>query len=364
VENGTEPFAAGYEDLVGRADDALDVPLQSVVDDDNDNYGPHRFEADTNDRADYRAGLGMSAAARDCALVYRFTGEAEYAERVVDILHHWFLADATYMEPNSVIPNASGAIRQHIWVPSFVYAAAFVRDHPHWDTYDGSRPWDDGQSAGAEAAFGQWLVDWHDTFPDSRPEWCPTNNRWAWRIANKAAVAAYLGNGSLMELAKRMYTAEAETTCPDGSTEKPRPWDDYVSVSEDTGYFNAERGRENAFQYTGYNLLGHAMCCTAFDVWDGTDLWNFNAPTDPTPGSTLWKAFNWYLPYVRNTSTWQWNQTGISDGDIEQAAAAYELAYARWNDFEEGIDSPDRIGVRPHTDRRILGPITLTHGEY
>ena len=363
VIEGVEPFASAYDEFISVADSTFDDSLEAVTDDDGTDHGPHRFVADTNERADYRAALRMSAAARNFGLAYHFTGDDAYARKVVDVLHHWFLGDDTYMIPDNSIPNANGAIRQHVWMPSFLYGASFVRGHRRWGRYDGSRPWDGGDSGDAESAFRQWVVDWHDTFRASEPDWCPTNNRWPWRIANKAAVAAYLDDDDLMTTAKQMYRAQTRTECADGRT-KGRPWADYTDVSPTQGYFEGEIDRENSFQYTGYNLLAHAMCCVAFETWDGTDLWTFDAPgpSDPAPGPTLRKALRWYAPYVRDVDAWEWNTVPVKDEDIEQACTLYELAHTRWNAFDSVLEDPDRIDGRPYWDRRILGPITLTHG--
>ena len=90
---------------------------------------------------------------------------------------------------------------------------------------------------------------------------------------------------------------------------------------------------------------------------------DLNAPTDNKSGSTLWKAFNWYDDYVRDTSAWQWDSSGSpSKTDIREAAATFELAQAHRGDFAGARDNPDRIGGRPHYDYRLLGHLTLTHG--
>jgi hypothetical protein len=357
VEEGIEPFATAYDDLLASADGALGRSLQSVTDDNGD----HTFLIDINGRYDYGAAIGMSETARDCGLAYWFTGEDRYAEKVIDVLHHWCLGEWTYMEPNSLIPNSATPIEQWITIPAFLYGASFVRDHPHWDTYDGSRPWDGGESSDAEAAFRRWVRDWHDTFPESIAGYCVINNMWPWRISNKAAAASYLGDDAVIDLAKRMYRAEAKTTCPDGST-RPRPWSEYRDTGSNEGYFKHELSRNNAFVYTAYNLLAHSTACAAFEAYDGTDLWSFNAPTDPYSGASLRKAFNWFREYPRDVSRWPYNEGGVSNGDVGEACVAYELAHARWDDYDDVIDDPDRIGGRPHWDRRVLGPVTLTHG--
>ena len=361
VDDGKWPFGKAYNRFMNRADKALNASLRSVTDDSGDDYGPHRFEARTNNRADYRAAVKMSEVARDCGLAYWFTGQDKYAEKVVDVVHHWFLKDRTYMIPKSSIPKANGTIRQFIWIPSFLYGASFVRNHYRWGRYDGSRPWDGGDSGDAESAFKHWVRDWQSTLRDSEPDWCIKNNRWPWRIANRAAIAAYLADDDLMTTAKRMYCAEIRNDCA-----KHRHWASWTRVDGNEGYFSVELLRDDAFDYTSYFLLGCATCCTAFEAWDGTDLWSFTGTNDDDGGATLRKACNWSELKKATTNRWSWSRdadgVNISDGDIEQTASLYELAHARWNEFDNQINNSD-VGGRPHWDRRLLGPITLTHGE-
>lgn len=372
VEAEEQPWTWAYESLIDDADSALEGGLESVTDDD----GEHAF-AKENDEYDYEAALRMSRAARDCGLAHWFTGEDRYAERAIELIHHWLLGDSTYMVPTVDVENNNLTIRQHITVPVFVYAASFVRGHPTWGRYDGSKPWTSGDEPDAEAALRAWLEDRYETFPSfrvgrERPGWCQVDNKWAWRITDRAATAAYLQNDEYVRKAREMWQARAETTCEDGR-ERPRPWADFRNSDDrhaykgssdpaQNAYFEEELTRSTAFSYTAYNLKAMTLALVIFERYDGTDLWEFNAPTDEYDGSSLWKAYNWFEEYVRDTSKWRWDEYSISKSEVREATSTYELAYAHWGDFEDVLNDPDKLPRRPFPENRVLGPVTLTHG--
>ncbi|MFB6151437.1 MAG: alginate lyase family protein [Haloarculaceae archaeon] len=363
AENGTDPWKTAYDNLVSDADKAMSASLRSVTDD-----GDHEFKRDS-DRHDYGAAIDMSEWARDCAMAYQYTGKDKYAERAVEIIHHWCLGGDTYMVPTVNIVNNRTTIEQHITIPALVYAAALVRGHPAWDSYGGKRPWDGGDSGDAESAFAQWVSDRHDTFASSRPGWCEYNNKWAWRIADRAASAAYLGDDAKVDTAKCMWKGQC-ASC-DG---KERPWNDFVNNYRDSraydgsanprknGLFKHEIHRSTAFGYSAYNLKAMTLSLLVFKRYDGTNLYDYNAPSDNKTGSSLWKAFNWLEEYTEDTSAWKWDDDPVSRSAVEGATTAYELAYAHWGDFEGALKDPDKIGGRPYYDGRVLGHLTLTHG--
>ena len=369
VDNGQQPWEDAYDDLISDAKAALSTTLRSVTDD----GGDHRFKQ-TTDRDDYLNAIRMSEWARDCGLAYQFTGEDRYAERTVEILHHWCLADDTYMEPTTDIVNNKTTIEQHITIPALMYAAALVRGHAAWNNYDGSRPWDGGDSPDAESALQQWVSDRHDTFTASEPypdsDLCEYNNKWAWRIADRTVSAAYLQDDARMETARCMWKGQCRT-CDDG---KQRPWNDFVNNYRDgrsydgsadpnrNGVFTHELHRSGAFGYSAYNLKAMMMSLLVFERYDDTQLYDYNAPSDRKSGSSLWKAFNWLEEYTEDTSAWSWNDERLAGSSVEESTSTFELAYAHWGEFKGAIDNPSEISGRPHYDIRLLGHVTLTHG--
>jgi hypothetical protein len=364
VEDGREPWKSAHDNLVADADRYLDTTLRSVTDEN----GSHYFNGDDYAH-DYPAAIDMSEWARDCALAYWFTGEDRYARRAVEVIHHWCLKDSTYMHPTVEIEGKSGSIEQFITIPAFAYAASLLRGHPAWDDYDGSRPWDGGSSDGAEAAFQRWVADRGETYVESRPNYCVSNNKWAWRITDRAVTAAYLQDDAKMDEAKCMWKGKC-ATC-DG---KNRPWNDFVNNYRDSrasdgtadpdnnGLFKAELNRNAGFTYSAYNLKALTLALAVFERYDGTELYDYNAPSDNKSGSTLGKAFEWMDDYTQDTGAWKWNDGVNIDGTaVEESTSAFELAYAYWGDFDGAVESPDKVS-RPHYDSRLLGHVTLTHG--
>lgn len=365
VKQGVEPFASAYSNLINDANRALSASLEAVTDD----GGGHGFVADGNHgRHDYLTARDQGRFARDSALAYWFTGDDKYARKAVDVIYHWCLNPTTYMAPTVDQVGNAVTIEQHITIPDFVYAASFVRDHSRWSNYSGVRPWDGGNSGDAESAFARWVRDRLDTFPANEAHYFQYNNQWTWRIVDQGVSAAYLEDDAYMTRVKHLYEATDPWTKYDRNgdgvkEDTDRPWNDYRPVDASDGYFAHERHRDEGFKYTAYNLKSFACIAALVEVWDGTDLWRFNAPTDPYSGSTLRKAFNWFEPYVLNVASWQWDTDGVVQAhDVEEAASAYELAHAHWNDYDAAIDHPSKVGGRPHYDRRLLGHVTLTHG--
>jgi hypothetical protein len=69
--DGTDPWMSAWERVRTGANDALDIPLQSVTDDD----GSHYFTLDRNDRHDYREAIETGDRVRNLALAHFVTGE-------------------------------------------------------------------------------------------------------------------------------------------------------------------------------------------------------------------------------------------------------------------------------------------------
>lgn len=386
VQNGEEPWQTSYNKLISKADSSVGRNLKAVTDDDGD----HIFSRENN-RHDYRSAMQMSKSARDCGIAYWFTGEDKYAECTTKIIHHWALKDSTYMKPTTRTKNPNSqverSITQWITMPAFAYAASFVRGHPSWDRYDGSTPWDGGSEADAEAAFQEWVRDRYQTYEQTRVEkqhdnWCQYDNKWQWRIADRAAMAAYLQDDAKLQKAFDMWRAQDETYCENIDDNMPRPWgtgpypgthfvneDDahaFDGTADPAEHFYSEKelSRDPGFDYSAYGIKALTMTALIAERWDGTDLWSYNAPTDDHSGSSLKKAYDWMADYTKDTSRWKWDVDGnVEKGSIREATSTFEHAYARWGEFKSVLDNPDKINGRPHRDRRLLGQVTLTHGE-
>jgi hypothetical protein len=382
----TTAFSGQYNDLIngtGRSAAVADATSFQHVTDDN---GNNQFEGDTNNRHDYNAALDMSEKARDSALAYWFRdangeGNADaYARTAVDSIYEWFLDDTDYMEPIADVPGDPGTIRVDIWLPSFFYAAALVAGHPRWGTYDGDTPWKGGSVAGAEEAFAEWIRDYmysgnygggesHRDELDDGFVW--KNNRNGFWCNTELAGAVYLGRDSDVQTMKDFYKVQALQ--PSEGQRHWTTWDDYT-VSNSEAFPEAEMDRDDDYQYCSYHELGLAYCCRVVEAYDGTDLWNFTAPNDPTNNATLKRGLNWSTLQAGTKDRDNWNDPTNQNGtqgsngtpfptsDVEQGATLYELGYTQWGDsaYLDVVQNADGIS-RPHWDSRILGPIAVTH---
>jgi hypothetical protein len=365
VRDGKQQWKDGYKKLIKHAESAQNTKLRSVT----DNDGGHGFES-----KDAAGGRRMGRWARESAIAYWFTGEDKYAERVVEILHHWCLDDKNYMKPTTNVAGEPITIYQHVCFPQLVYAASFLRGHPAWDEYRGHQPWNGEEAGDAESAFRQWVADRYETFDESRPGYCEHNNKWAWRIADRAASAAYLQDDEKMETVKAMWRGDA-VQCDNGIR---RPWHDFVNTHRNSraydetadptksALFKKELHRDTAYGYTGFNLKALIHTAVVVKRYDGTDLYSYNSEGDRADGSSLWKAFNWFDEWVGDIDAWENrdfnDQSEVKGVEVRRCPLAFELAYAHWGDFEDAVKDPDRHPGRPHYDNRLLGHVTLTHG--
>ncbi len=388
VRDGIEPFVSARSDLRADADNALSKSkgqFRSLVDDgspgeycDDD---PHTW-CYTDEEADYRAAVQMSEWVRDLGLEYWFSQDDEYAVQAVDMLHHWCLDSETYMYPDADEQNVSDPIRQWITIPALFYGASFLRGHSRWGEYDGKMPWKGESAEDGEEAFTEWVQDWHDSMATIDPGWCQRNNKWAWRIAAKAAAGAYLDDGTITEEAFRLWRGAPGPHfehCSSGTDDEYRPWTDYrpndsshnyggAVNPEANGWAKAELRRDPAFSYHAYNMKALTMTALIADA-RGSPLWDYNAPTDPhgSPASTLRKLYNWMGEYCRDPDAWAWNASGVSvdSTSVEEAVSCFEHAHAVWgtdtSEFEKVLSNASSVS-RPYYDIRLLGHVTLTHG--
>jgi hypothetical protein len=336
---GEEPWASAYDRLLADADEALSLTPKSVVDDGAPGWDdPHRFGL-SDSRHDYRVAITMSEAVRDTGLAFWFTGDSRYARTCIDLIDHWCLDEETRMKPNA--ESVGGVnIEQWITIPAFWYGASFVRGHPYWTDGSGDR----------EAAFRQWVRDYIASI--APPGYDQQNNIWAWRIQTIAGAGSYLDDDDLFERGLEMW-------------QSGRPWADYNTGDDPRrgprGSLQLELARDDGFTYQVYGTKALTMTAEIART-HGIDLYGYNAPTDPASGSTLRKIYEFMLPFVTDPSSWKWGTgtDGVTDADRMEIASVYELAYSQWQD-PDYLDVVRRYG-RPAYDARILGHVTLTHG--
>jgi hypothetical protein len=339
VDAGDEPWASAYAsfeaDVASKVDSFV---ARSVVDNGPgaDQTDPNVFATDsstmncvatpTDARHDYCAALAMSAVARDLAIAWVMTGEAGYAERSIELLHHWFVADETRVLPSATNggPQSSGgspgsAIEIPLWVAPFCYAASFLKQHPHWTTL----------SDDAEARFEEWIQTWLAAATASPPS-AGNGSRYLYHLVAVGAAQALLEQPVDSTLAAwKAFMSDA--IAPDG----------VVVGSSDvaTAWFHMK-----------------AMTLTAqLSTYHGDDLYDFSDATGPA----LRRAFDTYAPCAGGGAACPSAET-LDSVQLAEGASIYELSYKRYQDATH-LDVINEHG-RPIFDIRVLGNTTLTHG--
>jgi hypothetical protein len=201
-------------------------------------------------------------------------------------------------------------------VPSFIYAASFVRQHPHWAEV--------GETA--EAAFDTWISDYL-ALSENTP--IPTGASSAfYALASRSAAAAHLNRAASLEemwaLWRARVTSDIEPSgVLSGMTAPSVAWFVLKGVVL-TAELAAHRGE---------NLYGEPALKRALDAYAPCAI--PDAPTCPI-AETL-------------------DAVGLAEG-----ASLYELTYSQYQ--EPGHLAVIEASGRPVRDVRVLGPVTFTHG--
>jgi hypothetical protein len=336
ADAGDEPWAGAWAALEQSANAALDLTPRSVVDD-----GPGVDETDASKlatdspsqaetcdaapdggRADYCAALEMSRAARDLAIAYAMTGDDAYATKAVELLHHWFVAPTTAMQaavqnagPKTAANSSGSSIEIYLVVPTFTYAASFVRGHARWEE----------MGADSEAVFADWLSD-YVALARSRSENGQGAPFFYWNTSLAAA-------GSYLE--RQDEVAAAITT-----------WRSRMEDAVDVDGVIVDGGNTSSSWFILKGMTLTAQLATYFEE----DLYD----------SSLRNAFDAYAPCAMAAP--ECPGTGDLDAvSLAEGASIYELAHGRYEDPAH-LEVIETHG-RPIRDIRILGLTTLTHGD-
>jgi hypothetical protein len=333
VDLGAEPWASAYPAFEADVSAALDLTPVSVVDDGGpaDGGDLHLFATDSStggcsepERHDYCAAQTMSKAARDLALSYVLTGDQAHAAKAVALLFHWFVAPETRMlpeagnaGPRTSGQNSGGDIEVDLVVPPFLYAASFLRGHPHWKTLSDS----------AEADFLTWVSDFLSDARQSTPS-MGSGSRFAYHLAAMAAAEALLEDPLAASFAD---------------------WKAFMASGVDAGGIVVGTSSVSDAWFTLKGMVLTAQLASYYH----DDLYAF----DDGGGSPLERAFDAYAGCAAMGSC-PFSET-LDGGTLAEGASVYELAYSRYQ-------TPAHLGVieaavRPILDDRILGWTTLTH---
>lgn len=337
VDLGDEPWASAWPVFEQDVEQALALTPLSVVDNGAgaNESEPRAFATDslstdcvvglTNGRHDYCAALTMGWASRDLAIAWVMVRDGAYAERAIELIHHFLLDDETGVLPaaTNAGPENDGAssgspIEVDLWVPPFVYAASFLRGHPHWATLEHG-----------EQDFEAWLASWRADAASNAPS-SGGGTRYLYHLNAVATVDAYLEQTAGLDATLAAMQAYLGDNVDAAGV---------IDGAGSTAFFHLE-----------------AMTLTAqLATYHGADLFGFS----DSDGVVLSRAFTAYAPCLTGDAACPFGSTPDA-GDIAEGASMTELAYSAYED-PALLAALESVG-RPVFDLRVLGWTTLTHG--
>jgi hypothetical protein len=339
VAEREQPWWGGYRRLLDDAQGTLGVTPMSVVEDgapangaDENYFGTDCRKGDCASRHDYMAALRMSRWTRTLAQAYRFSGRDVFGRGAIELLHHWFVAPATRMAPSGNNHGESPfAIQLHVTIPAMIYASSLVEAHPSWD--------DDRHRAVREWVRA-YLTDLEDGADVNDYRGTIENNIYAWWLVARGTAATYLADSQAFDRVVDDWKSNA------------------LGQVQADGGLEYEKQREDGLFYSIYGMKALFMTAELARQHD-EDLYGYPTGEDPV----LRRLSDYHAPYVLEPSTWEWGlgeEGRLSDAELEEAASVYELAYSEWQD--EAHRRVIQTAGRPVYDRRLLGWVSLTHG--
>ncbi len=345
VKAGEEPWASAYSRVKSAADTAMQqVKLESVTYQGPVKSSRHSYFTEppycgwseapfcrdgqisgNADRGDYEAAIRLGNVVRDLGLAYAFTGEAKYAEKVIDFIRTWSLDADTRMTP---VPG--NRIETYITFPGYFYGADLIWNYDGWDPEE-------------KTAFQAWVKRMGD-YVFSNGE--GNNNFSNWRVVMLASAGALLDDDS--------YLARAQSEWI-----RLLPLQLNGAGSSKAGVLGQEAGRTRGLHYSMYAL--NAMIQGAEILRHrNVNLYDYK----DAAGRGLELALDFITPYAIDPDLWGSDSrtrgyeqiTTITQKD---SMALYELAYSHYQK-DSYLDAINRWS-RPMDDIRVMGITTLTH---
>ncbi|NUM55141.1 MAG: alginate lyase family protein [Candidatus Hydrogenedentes bacterium] len=260
-------------------------------------------EAET-DKYDRVAYFHMSDTVEYCAVAWRLSGDAKYAEKAAGALRAWFVSPETRMSPNlnyaQFVPGVNKGSRTGIirgmTILDLIDALRVLEDSGAWKPED-------------EAAWNAWLADFSKWLSESdlgKAESKALNNHGTWY---DVMVATFAMEGGNIDLARQTVRDAAEKRI----AKQIRP----------DGKQPLELARTKSWDYSVMNLdamvrlamLGRRLDC---------DLWNYV----PDGGGGIRAALDYLLPFATGDREWEMKQIEAFDPSrlypvVRRAAAAY-----------------------------------------
>jgi len=355
VSGNVEPWKSAYDKVMSAANSALGKSMLSVTfgkgKTDHQYFtekpycgwskvpgysGPDCRDGEINDAADrddYTAAVELGSVVRDLGLAYAFTGEAKYADKVIEFVKAWSLNPETYMKPTTVAGNR---IELFITLPGYFYGADLTWNYSGWD-----KIYDADKQTTVRTKFASWVKGVGD---HARANGAGLNNFANWRVVLVASAGALLNDSALLGF------AETE-------------WKRLVPLQMDGGgKMGYEVSRSKGLHYSLYAI--NAMIQGA-EILRHRDVYLYDYSHE---GKGLELALSYITPYAIDPLSWG-SETSTSKGyqqitviTQKDSMAMYELAYSYY-EKESYLEAINRW-KRPMLETRTMGFTTLTHGNY
>jgi hypothetical protein len=246
--------------------------------------------------------MNIARALADLGLGYAFTKQANYADKAIDLLYHWCLNPATYMEPTGhnhgpvTCTNNAGDVEVMMVFSDFFFAADFIWDYPGWN-------------AATKAGIKEWIrkmveakrgLLYYAGAEDMKNNWED------WRLTYEAAGAVVLEDWDLLwELFDRWKYILPFKVGPNGE------------LVEDIT-------REQSVHYCLFSLDPYTRVAEIARHY-GVDLYNYTV--DTLNLELVYDFHAYFLSDWKNRgSEWPRSTTPVTNADV----GCFELAYSEW----------------------------------
>jgi hypothetical protein len=225
----------------------------------------------------------LENAARILSLTWYFTGQEKYADKSGALIRHWFLDEATKMNPHLEYGQAIPGINTGRGI-GIIETRALVGIADAAGLLAGSKNWKETDINSLQQWYAQYL-DWLLTSKNGKDEHAAKNNHGTWYYAQAIDFALFSGN---MQKAKELAEESKKRLDSQLTKEGKQP---------------LELDRTNGLGYSTMNLRGWFDVATLAEK-TGVDLWNYKTPL----GTGIINALDWLIPYALGEKPWTYQQ--------------------------------------------------------
>jgi hypothetical protein len=262
-------------------------------------------------------------ASRILSLAWYLTGDSRYGDKATTILRHWFINEATKMNPHLEYGQAIPGVNNGRGV-GIIETRNLIGIADAVGLLEGSSSWTNADSKAMREWYAKYL-EWLLTSKNGRDEHAAKNNHGTWYYAQAIDFALFTEN---KDLAKKLAEESKKRLDSQLTKEGQQP---------------LELARTNALGYSTMNLQGWLAVATLAQQ-TGVDLWNYKTPN----GASIRMAVGWLIPYAIGEKKWTWQQ--ITEYDKKDI---YALILQARKKFEE----TNKIYVEQKLAEKIDDPI-------